>query len=221
MSEVLVSDISGYLYCPRICYFRLKFGGKINEVHAAKEIYTSRRAGFDDEWAKRKFLSLYGEENQEIFEIAAGKFIYSKSLEQLEQLDYGIVLESSRLRLKGKLDELIQLKGVRYPLILSSKAPEEGVWYRDRIKTAAFCMLLKDAGIVDTSSGLIYHCFDGELREVEIGRKDKYTVMRLVERVCKLKKGFIPEGVSDSRCTRCDYRRECSNEPVTFASRFL
>jgi len=219
-NEVLVSDVSGYLYCPRICYFRLKFGSKINEIHAAKELYSSRRAGFDDEWAKRKFLNLYGEENIEIFERTAKKFIFSPSLEQLGQIDSDIILKSSRLRLSGKLDELIQLKEDRYPLILSSRAPEKGVWYRDKIKVTAFCMLLKEASI-STSTGFVYHCFDGELRRVEVGRREKYTVMKLVERVYGLMKGFVPEGINDSRCRRCDYRGECSSEPVTFASRFL
>lgn len=217
---VRVSDIAGYVYCPRVCYYRLKFGSRVSEIHAVKEIYASRRAGFDDEWAMGKFLSLYGEENAEIFRQALEDFVFNPMLDILKQVDTDVFLESKRLRLKGKLDELVLFNGKKYPLVLALKAPKEGIWYRDRIKVAAFCMLLNEAGM-DAQSGFVYHCFDGEIRKVKVGRKDKYAVMKLIERVYKLTKGFVPEGVNDSRCSRCLYYEECMNEPTTFASRFL
>ncbi|AEA47509.1 Dna2/Cas4 domain-containing protein [Archaeoglobus veneficus] len=218
---VRVSDITGYIYCPRVCYFRLKHGGQdVNELHAAKEIYSSRRSGFDDNWAKEKFVGLYGEENLDVFDKALKNFVFNPMLDEFEQMENDIVLESPRLRLKGKLDEMVRFRGKNYPLVLALRSPEDGVWYRDRIKIAAFCMLLGDAGI-EVSMGFVYHCFDGEIKRVEVRRKDRYAVMKLVERVAKLVKGFMPEGVNDSKCTRCPYSEECQSEPVTFASRFL
>jgi CRISPR-associated exonuclease Cas4 len=120
--------------------------------------------------------------------------------------------------LKGSLDEIVALKGEKYPLSLSLRAPKENVWFKDKIRTAAFCMLLEEVGIKQ-NEGFVYHCFDGELRKVNVGRREKHYVLKLVERVLKLKKGFIPEK-GDVKCEKCMYNEACKNEPSTFA-RFL
>lgn len=111
----------------------------------------------------------------------------------------------------------MSFKGNEYPLILSSKAPNDGVWFRDKIKIAAFCMLLENT----ENRGYVYHCFDGELRKVEVTGRDRYNVLKLVERVIRLHKGFVPERKESSKCGRCKYEDVCENEPSTFASRFL
>jgi CRISPR-associated exonuclease Cas4 len=218
-----VSDLTSYIYCPRLCYYRLKSDEPINEMHAAREIYLSRRKGMDDEWAFERLANLYKEhvditDIKDIFLDALKKFRYNPVLDELDVIEWEIALESEKLRLKGSLDEIVAFKGERYPLVLSLKAPEKDVWFRDRIRITAFCMLLSD---IKQNAGFVYHCFDGELRKIDIGRRERYHVLKLVERVLRLKKGFIPEKVDDAKCKRCIYSETCKNEPSTFASRFL
>jgi len=67
-------------------------------------------------------------------------------------------------------------------------------------------MLLKQNGL-NCNGGFVYHCFDGELRVIEIGRREKYYVLKLVERVLRLKKVFVPERTKNIKiCAKCDYR---------------
>jgi len=132
-------------------------------------------------------------------------------------------LKREDIMLKGKLDELVKPENTeaKKPLVLGYKAPEEGVWYRDRIKLASFCILLEKT--FRCGEGYIYYC-SGELRETSISRKDRYTVLKAVERVNKLKKGFIPEkleGRESKKCVNCRYRDVCEEKEETFASRFL
>ena len=227
MTFVRVSDISSLLFCQRYCYFNLLYGEVIPaEISVMRELYFSRRAGIENyvEWARRKFFTLYDESRElvELFEKAEREFVYSEELDRLKSLGTEISLKREDIMLKGKLDELVKPENseVKKPLILSYKAPEEGVWYRDRIKLASFCVLLEKT--FRCNEGFVYYC-SGELKEVEISRKDKYTVLKAVERVNKLKKGFVPEKPEDreSRCKNCRYRNVCEEKSETFASKFL
>lgn len=226
MTFVRVSDISSLLFCQRYCYFNLLYGEVMPaEISVMRELYFSRRAGIENyvEWARKKFFTLYDESEElvELFEKAEREFVYSEELERLESLGTEIDLKREDVKLKGKLDELVRdTEKKKKPLVLSYKAPEEGVWYRDRIKLASFCVLLEKT--FRCSEGYVYYC-SGKLREVKISRKDKYTVLKAVERVNKLKKGFIPEKPEgkESRCEKCRYRNVCEEKSETFASKFL
>ncbi len=214
-----VSEISAYVVCPRLCYFRMRDKIKPTELNAVKEIYLSRRKGFDESWAFERFSQMFDDE--ELFRRASENFKFDRSLERLKPVDWEIRLKSEKIRLRGILDELVEYGDRRFPLVLSLRSPKDDVWFRDRIKLAAFCMLLKANG-VNCERGFVYHCFDGKLRAVEIGRKDRYYVLKLIERVLRLKKGFVPEKTRNTKiCEKCDYVEVCSSKPSTFASKFL
>ena len=217
MDFVNVSDLTTYIFCPRFLYFRLKFGDEyITEMHAAREIYLSIRKGFDNNWAVERFKQLYGKDNLSVFSNALQKFRYDPMLDEFRPLDWEIKLESSKLKLKGILDEIVIFKNKKLPLTLSLKEPEKGnVWFKDLIKIASFCMLL------EVNEGLVYYCFDGSLKRVEISRREKYQILKLIERVFKVKKGFVPEKREDLRCKNCVYAETCNSKPSTFASKFL
>jgi len=213
-----VSEISSYVVCPRICYYRMRFGSKSGDGIAMKEIYFSMRKGFGMDWARERFLEI--SDDEEVFESVRSRFVFDSDLSSLTPVDWEVKLRCERIRLVGVLDEIVEVDGRRYPLVLSTRSPKEGVWFRDRIKVTAFCMLLRSVGL-DCSRGYVYHCFDGELRNVKIGRRDRYNVLRFVEKVIRLKKGFLPEGREGKFCERCEYRDACRSEPSTFASKFL
>ncbi len=214
-----VSDLTSYLICPRLCYFRLRFGeDAVTEKKAAREIYLAIRKGFGIEWAERRYAELYGE--AEVFEKAKQSFTLSQELESLVPVEWEVSLKSDRLNLSGVVDEVVEEKGKLSPLIISLRAPDRGVWYADRIKIASLKMLGKDAGF-DFNGGFVYYCYDGELRHVETTRKDIYSTLRIVEKVRRLEKGFIPEKVRGKYCKVCSFRDRCDAQPSTFAARFL
>ncbi len=213
-----VGEISSFVICPRLCYFRMRDRIKPNELHAVRELYLSRRKGFDEGWAFERFTQMFG--NSEVFGKAKEKFVFDSSLQLLKPIDWEVRLACERIKLKGILDELVEFRDRKYPLVLSLRSPTEGVWFKDRIRVTAFCMLLKSRGL-ECDRGFVYHCFDGNVRSVEVGRREKYYVLKLVERVLMLKKGFFPEKRESKACEKCEYREVCDSKPSTFASKFL
>ncbi len=217
MSEfVRVSEISALLFCQRYCYFSMLDEVKPGEMSAFRVIYTCTRSKAGS--PESRFLAIYGEEYRHVFEKAVREFVYSKELDRLESVELELELSRKDLMLTGVLDELVKSKKLE-PLVLSSKSPEDGVWFADRIKLAAFCILLEsDYGV---NSGFVYYCKSGELRHVEVSRKDRQFVFRAVDRIRKLRRGFLPEREESNRCRSCKYREVCESEGETFASKFL
>ncbi len=211
-----VSDLTNYLYCPRLCYYRNRFEENyVSEMHAARDLYISLRMSLDRDWAYKKFTSYFGENYEELFNKAAQKFTYCTTLQEIEGVDWDVLLQSENYRLKGLVDELVRTEKDKVPLILSLHSPQKDVWFRDRIKLTAFCMML------DSFRGYVYYCYDGKLKQIEIERKDKRNVLKLVERVLNIKKGFIPEKRDDKKCKKCLFQQRCENKYSTFAQRFF
>jgi CRISPR-associated exonuclease Cas4 len=217
---VSVSEITSYAYCPRLCYFRQRFGEEPNVLNAAKEIYLSLRRGLDFEWAKNKFISLGG--SLEFFERAKTEFAPLDALQKYKPIEWEVSFYSEKYRLKGVVDEIVNDSRIR-PLALSLKSPRGGVWFKDAIKIASYQILLNESGFVaeKVESGLVYHCFDGVLREVEINRKLRLHVIKLIERVLRVRGGFIPDRREGKRCLNCSYFQDCKVTGSTFASKFL
>jgi len=77
----------------------------------------------------------------------------------------------------------------------------------------------------DVSEGYVYHCLDGNIRHVQIERKDRRNVLKLVEKVITIKKGFIPsvskKRKDENKCNKCTFKGKCNLKGSTFASRFF
>ncbi|MFO7967742.1 MAG: hypothetical protein R6U44_09110 [Archaeoglobaceae archaeon] len=147
-----VSDLTSYLYCPRLCYYRNRFEETyVSEMHAARDLYISLRMDLDKEWACKKFVSYFGNKHESLFNQAAQKFTYCPTLQEIEGVDWDVLLQSENYRLKGKVDEVVRTKKDKAPLVLSLTSPEKDVWFRDRIKLTAFCMML------ESPKGYVYY----------------------------------------------------------------
>ncbi len=187
----------------------------MSEMHAARDLYISLRMDLNKDWACKKFLSYFGQKHKPLFDQTAQRFVYSPTLQEVEGVDWDVLLQSEDYRLKGKVDEVVRNGKDKTPLILSLSSPEKDVWFRDRIKLTAFCMML------DSPAGYVYYCYDGELKQREVERKDKRNVLKLVERVLNIKKGFIPEKKDDKKCQKCLFRQRCKDQRLTLAQRFF
>jgi len=221
-----ISELTSYVYCPRLCYFRQRYGEKPSILNAAKEIYLSLRKGLDVDWARNRFLSTGGDE--EIFDVAKRAFSgLISDLEDYKPMDWEVTLSSEKYRLRGVIDEIVLKNSEIRPLAISLRAPTDGVWFKDAIKVVSQIMLMNEGGkLVNLSGGkidggLVYYCFDGEIREVKLDKRMKFHVIKLVERVLRLKKGFIPERIEKRKCKNCGYKENCQTTTSTFASKFL
>ncbi len=135
-------------------------------------------------------------------------------------MEYDLLVTSERLGLTGIADEIVKKGEEMGCLILRKNPPENGVWRSDRIKFTAIRMILEDNGY-RISGGYIYYWNRGILRGVDSGFHDRRQVVRIVERIRKIKNGFLPDGVSDRRCQSCGYRESCEIEGVSFKARFF
>ncbi|WP_457549958.1 CRISPR-associated protein Cas4 [Archaeoglobus sp.] len=213
---IKVSDLTSYLTCPKLFYFRMRFGAKLNEMNAVREIYLSLRKGYDLTWAENRFLEMGG--NKDIFDKAKERFKFLEELDILNPVDWEIRLESKKYRLKGLLDELVEFRSKLYPLVLSLKS-SKNVKFKDKIKISAFCILLEDVGI-DCSYGFVYYCYDGAVKRVDIGKKERYYVLKLIEKVERIKKGFVPEAREKPMCKYCEFFESCRVSHTSFEEKF-
>ncbi len=215
--KVRVSDITSLIFCQRYCYFNLSFPEETtaSKFQAMKEMYYSYRNDAQnwEKWAKNRFLAIYGKESEEIFNSALKEFKISKEVDEIESVETEVEVYKEELNLTGILDELVE---GNKPLILGYKAPESGIWYRDRVKLTAFCMIL------DKKDGFVYYCKSGKLKGYEVTPKDRKVVIKAIDRVNKLKKGFLPEKTDKkNKCKNCKYKEICDVKDETFASKFL
>ncbi len=209
-----LSHLTSYLTCPRLCYYRLRDREKgFTESQAAREIYISLRRGFDIAWAEERAKTLH-DFDEEVFRTAASKLVFSDLLNDFKPVDWDIVVRSERFGLSFVIDEIVEFDS-RYPLFVSLKAPQSGVWFRDAIKVAAACM------VCGFDAGLVYYAYSGELRRCELSFGLKRSFLKLLERVRMVANGFLPERKRSAYCESCRYREVCDAQPETFASKFL
>ncbi len=216
---VRVSDIASLLFCQRYCYFNLHFPleSQVSEFQAMKEIYFSWR-NYGEDWkskAESRFLAIYGKENLDLFKKAIKNFKFSSELNNLKSIETEVEVRSDKLKLIGVLDEVVESFNEKLPLILGFKAPDNEIWYKDRIKLSAFCIMLK------IDKGYIYYCRSGILKDYKVRIKDKRVVLKAIDRVRKLKNNFLPEKEKSNKCKNCKYNEICNSKTETFASKFL
>jgi CRISPR-associated exonuclease Cas4 len=191
---------------------------------AIKEIFLSLRKGFDVEWAKNRFIEKGGEEK--VFHSAFKKFRMNDELYKLAPFEWEVPLSSKKFRLSGVVDELSIIDSEIVPLAISSSSPKEGVWFKDLIKISCYSLLLSEnkekfENFRFKNRGFVYYAINGRLVGVSIGRLERINVIRIIERVTRLRKGFVPERKESGRCRICSFRESCDSVKSTFASRFL
>ncbi len=212
---IRMSDITAYLICPRLCYYRVHYGDdSFTETNAVREIYMSHRRGFDIHWAEERCRSLYGSFDPEIFTKAAEKFVLSPKLDELRAVDWDIVVKSEKLGLSMVVDELVEKESCN-PLFISTIPPERGVWFRDVLKAVVADMM----GVGSLS--YFYYAYTGDLRTCRANLGMRRKAIKLIERVRMVKKGFLPERKEGGYCAYCNFSEECGRKPETFASKFL
>ena len=207
-----VSDITSFLTCPRLAYFRIHNSlEEVNEYHAVREIYLSLRKGYDYEWALERFLTLYPEK-RDIFTAASSKFRLSEELDALRPIAWEVTFKSEKYNLKGIVDEI--LEGNRFLLVMLRRWGDNFT-FKERMRLAATSV------ISGMDEGFVYYAYDGFLAPYELTRRDKYNLLRILEKLRKIESGFLPEKRESKRCEFCPYREDCDSKPQTFASRFF
>jgi len=212
---IRMSDITAYITCPRLCYYRVHYGeGSFTEVNAVREIYMSYRRGFDLYWAEERCKNLYESFDGRVFKKAAEKFVFIPELEKLRAVDWDVVVRSEKLGVVMVIDEIVEDNG-QHPLFVSTNPPVRDVWFRDAVKAAVASIL----GVGGRS--YFYYACTGDLRDFTPNSGIRRRAIKLIERVRMVKQGFLPERREGGYCEYCNFSEECETKPETFASKFL
>lgn len=213
---IKLSHITSYLICPRLAYYRYHFGEEhFTERKAVREIYLSFRKGFGVEWAKQRILAMNESFNEEVFDNALKKFVFSDILTDLKSLDWDVVFTSENLGISLLVDELVEFRGENFPLFVSLNAPKEGVWFPELIKAGVTAL------VASFKKSLFYYAYSGELRVAEANIGARRKALKLIERLKMIKNGFLPERNETNYCKICRFAEDCRSRPETFASKFL
>ena len=217
---VRISEIGLYLRCPRLVYFE-SLGDRPREVDAAHILLHSLMLSLsqksDLEGQFREILARLEEELPLVYEIEPeeigpacreleGEIAgiargLAGHIDQLIPCQAEVELYSDKLGLSGRLDRLAP--GSIPSLIRTGKAPQEGVWKKDRLMLAGYALLLGEKHRTHINQGLVEYPRQGLVRAVQIHSVDRARVLRLRDRIRQIKEGQLPDRPEGAPCQAC------------------
>ncbi|OPY48988.1 MAG: hypothetical protein A4E48_02490 [Methanosaeta sp. PtaU1.Bin060] len=231
---VRISEIGRYLRCPRLIYYG-NLPRKRDPEHLL--LHSLMLSLSDDENLAghlRADLSRLEQELPLVYEVEPREIglacsdlegrideialSLQPSLGLLLPCEVEVDLRSERLGLSGRLDRLAP--GRTPSLIRTGRAPEEGVWKRDRLMLAGYALLLGEKYQTKIDRGLVEYTRSGAVRAVQIHSVDRGRVLRIRDRIRAIKEGQMPDRPEGAMCERCEVRERCETS-VTLASRFF
>ncbi|NPE29766.1 Dna2/Cas4 domain-containing protein [Methanococcoides sp. SA1] len=131
------------------------------------------------------------------------------------------VLHSERLKLTGIPSAIVQYSERMVPLtIRTGKCPDNGVWGNDRIHIAALSMLVEENVGETVEFGFVEYAKEGKIRKVKVRPEDRRQVLKIRDRVDKIKDGYLPERKEGKICEHCNFTQSCTTKS-TLASKFF
>ncbi|RJS72305.1 MAG: Dna2/Cas4 domain-containing protein [Candidatus Syntrophoarchaeum sp. WYZ-LMO15] len=245
-----VSDIPVYLSCPKKLYFSYRgekiepegeallesiFYKELSfRLHEIEDFEEDVRSLFDElpviypekigkldppvlEAFRDRIISSCGRIKE-----AAGEVMAFYEKKGVCILETGRYVLSRRLLLSGSVDKVVRMKdGTVAPVsVRSGRAPSDGVWKGDRMRIAAYSILLGEELGDNLSIGLVEYIREGIVREVKIRDYDRRRVLRVLRMMRRIKQGTIPDGAHTVECKNCPVRDECVVER-SLLSRFF
>lgn len=127
-------------------------------------------------------------------------------------------LFSDKLNLSGRLDRLAP--GGTPSLIRTGKAPQDGIWKKDRLMLAGYALLLGEKNRTHINQGQVEYPRFGLVRSVQIHSVDRARVLRIRDRIKQIKEGQLPDRPEDAPCQNCSAAEMCETRH-SLASKFF
>ncbi len=181
--KIDVSDVVQFLYCPRKLYFIKVAGFRI--VRAKME----EGMRVQEEVLKKL---------ERIAEKMKGRLLTN------------VMLESDRHGIVGRLDALILVKDLAYPIdVKFSKF--SSVSYAWKMQLTAYSVLVEENFGFRVEKALIYLVSEKELlKEVLISQEDKKALLKILEEIrTLLESESYPKVLKSKRCNYCEMAKFC------------
>lgn len=132
-------------------------------------------------------------------------------LRLLSPASAALSIYSDRLRLSGTIDKVVNIEGRLIPVIISaSTPPESGIYSSDRVRLAAYAMLLSERYGLDCGQGAVEYVTGWRLRRAEVRYEDKRRALYARNRVLEMDEGRMPEAIKGKWCGRCGHYESCN-----------
>ena len=234
---VRISEIGIYMRCPRLVYFE-NHGKMPKKIDAGQTLLRSLMLSLsqknDLEVHLKEIMARLEEELPLIYEIEPEEI--RSACRELEEEIAGIAqglagqldlllpcqadvdLYSDKLGLSGRLHRLAP--GSTPSIIRTGKAPEDGIWKRDRLMLAGYALLLGEKNKTHINHGQVEYPALALVRSVQIRSVDRARVLRIRDRIRQIKEGRLPDRPEDAPCQACEAREICETRH-SLASRFF
>ena len=243
-APVRISEIGLYLRCPRLVYFQ-NLGSLAAPEDVARMLLralmfslsalpSSQLSASDLKGLLEENLGRLEQEMPVIYEIdsieveSACRDLEPEiegisqelagSLNLILPCEVEIDLRSEKLGLSGRLDRLVH--GSVPCIIRTGRAPEAGVWKKDRIILSGYSLLLGEKEKRHIPFGLVEYARQGLIRRVEIHGTDRARVLRIRDRIRLIKQGRLPDRPDDAPCKGCQAEEICRTRH-SLASKFF
>lgn len=185
------SEIIEFLYCNRFTYFMNVLGIPQNEG--------------------RRYLVELGRDKHELKSNTKPKYL-SKKLGVIRK-EQEVTLDSQKLKLRGKMDELLYLNtGAMVPLDYKFSEYDGKVHDTHKAQLTIYALLIEDVYKLQVEKGYLVYCADGvEIIEVILTQKDKSKLLKTLDKYKSVLRGVYPKGASSkNKCSDCTYRNYCT-----------
>ncbi len=133
----------------------------------------------------------------------------------------GTTIYSEKFRISGTIDKIVVLDGAPVPVIVSpSQPPQNGVYASDRIRLAAYAMLVSEKYDTSCTRGAVEYVAGWSLRLAEIRYEDKRKALYARNRIIEMDRGRMPEAVRGKWCGACGHSDACGVKPSLLSRLF-
>lgn len=134
------------------------------------------------------------------------------------------ILYSKRIGLSGMPAKLVCHAGNIVPSVIKTgKCPENGVWNNDRLHIAALAMLVEEKYGKTVEYGFVEYARYGIVRKVFVRANDRRQILKIGNRVKKIKDGTMPDKKESKLCEYCSFLDICNKGSMkaSLASKFF
>jgi CRISPR-associated exonuclease Cas4 len=139
----------------------------------------------------------------------------------LSPASISLTVYSERLRMSGTVDKVVFNGNALVPVIISaSLPPPAGIFASDRVRLAAYAMLLAERADAEPRAGAVEYVRGWCLRHAEVRHEDKRKALYARNRVLEFNDGAMPDAVRGKWCGRCGHYDTCNVKVTLLDSLF-
>jgi CRISPR-associated exonuclease Cas4 len=132
-------------------------------------------------------------------------------IEMLSPISVSESVYSDRLRMSGTIDRIVRVDGELEPVVISmSTPPSAGIYARERIRLAAYSLLIAEKYGEPVTHGLVEYATAWQIRETAIRSDDKRKALYARNRILEMMLGKMPGSRRGEWCKRCEYDDSCT-----------